>query len=748
MRVLLLLRGAPGCGKSTLIKNYGLQNYCLSSDDIRQQFGNIGIDAKGNSFVSFKDDTLVWQTVFSMLENRMKHGDFTVIDATNSKTSDMNEYRDLAESYRYRTFIIDMTDTPIEVCKEQNKQRLPYKIVPDEAIDKMYARFRNQGIPGRIKKITKNQIYDILTYKPANFSKFKKIVHIGDIHGCYTALMEYFKDGLSDDTIYIFTGDYVDRGIENDKTMEFLLSIYNKPNVKFIEGNHERWLYNYANDAPSRSKEFEFKTKPQLDAANIDKKEIREFYRHLGQCVYYTYGDKKVFICHGGIPRIPNLMVADIASEDLIKGVGEYKDSQIIAETWLKSTDENTYQIHGHRNIFGDPIQVNERVFNLEGQIEFGGHLRIVELTEDGFKTIEIKNTVFRERAEEVIDTKVQIESQIDSIQIGSIDELLVNMRNNKFIAEKKYGNISSFNFTSKAFYDKIWNEQTEKARGLYINTVEHTIVARGFDKFFKVNERSETKIDVLPYKLKFPVTAYVKENGYLGLVSYNSETDDLFITTKSSPDGDYAVWLSNQIHELISVDGIKFMKDYCKVNNVTLLFESINIEHDPHIIEYPKSTLYLLAIVKNEINFFQLPYDEIINVAQHLNINHKIKDREFNNWADLYKWYLKVTSPDYTKDINPVEGFVLEDSNGYMVKVKTEYYNFWKFMRGIVGPVLKQGYIRDTGALYNDISNDFYGFLRNIYNTTSKEDIEVMNKDIISLRKKFLEANPEYNKE
>lgn len=35
MRNLILMRGAPGCGKSTWIKEQGLEDYTLSPDNIR-----------------------------------------------------------------------------------------------------------------------------------------------------------------------------------------------------------------------------------------------------------------------------------------------------------------------------------------------------------------------------------------------------------------------------------------------------------------------------------------------------------------------------------------------------------------------------------------------------------------------------------------------------------------------------------------------------------------------------------------
>ena len=115
------------------------------------------------------------------------------------------------------------------------------------------------------------------------------------------------------------------------------------------------------------------------------------------------------------------------------------------------------------------------------------------------------------------------------------------------------FGNISSFNFTSIAFYDKIWDEQTTKARGLYLDTFKGKVAARAYDKFFNINERPETKFDMLQHKLQFPVTAYVKENGYLGIVSYDEYNDDLFIASKSTIDSQFAQWLKEAVYNQIT---------------------------------------------------------------------------------------------------------------------------------------------------------------------------------------------------
>lgn len=100
MRVLLLLRGSAGCGKSTWIEQNGLKPYTLSADDIRLLCQSPVLQVDGTRGISQNNDGTVWKTLFSLLEIRMQKGEFTVIDATNSKTSEMNRYKNMCETYR------------------------------------------------------------------------------------------------------------------------------------------------------------------------------------------------------------------------------------------------------------------------------------------------------------------------------------------------------------------------------------------------------------------------------------------------------------------------------------------------------------------------------------------------------------------------------------------------------------------------------------------------------------------------
>lgn len=725
MRILLLLRGSVGCGKSTWIEKNGLKLYTLSADDIRLLCQSPVMQVDGTEGISQANDNVAWKTLFGLLEVRMQKGEFTVIDATNSKTSEMNRYKEMCITYRYRIYCVDFTDIPIEEVKKRNANREVYKRVPEEVVDKMYSRFATQKIPSGIKVIKPDEL-DTIWLKRIDLSAYKRIHHIGDIHGCNTALQKYLSDndGMKDDEYYIFTGDYIDRGIENADVVKFLISIKDKKNVLMLEGNHERWLWLYANDCTGKSKEFELITKPSLEEAKISKKDIRQLYRKFGQCAYYKYGDNVYLVTHAGLSTVPGNL-SFVAADQMIRGVGGYHDFEKIAETFIKTTPDNFYQLHGHRNTKQVPVKVNDRVFNLEGNVEFGGCLRCVQVDRNGIHICEIKNDVFK-------TPEMQREQSVVS---SSTADVIIALRASRYIQEKKFGNISSFNFTPKAFSKGVWDEQTIKARGLYIDTVKGKVVARAYEKFFNINERKETKFDVLQHKLQFPVAVYVKENGFLGIVSYNEYEDDLFIASKSTIAGEFAGWLKDMLYAGVSADNIMKMKEYIKEHNVTFVFECVDMENDPHIIEYSESKLFLLDIVYNQMDFAKYEYEEMCHVADQFGLVHKEKAFEIATQQEFFDWYFEVLEEDYEYNENKIEGFVIEDSAGYMVKLKLAFYQFWKHMRAVSQETFKNGYIRNTSALTTPTANEFYAWVKELYHT---EDKDRMPGDICTLRRLF----------
>lgn len=748
MRTLLMLRGAPGCGKSTWIREHGLEPYALSADGIRMLCAGPKLTVDGGWMIDPTNDTAVWKTLFQLLEIRMQNGEFTVIDATNSKSTEMNKYKALCDEYKYRMFCVDMTGIPIETVKQRNVSREPLKRVPEAAIDKMYARFATQKIPSGITVIKPDEL-DRVFFRKIDLSSYDRVHVIGDIHGCWTALKQYFTDHVDPDEpndFFIFTGDYIDRGLENVEVLRFLMTIAEKPNVLLLEGNHERWLWLWANSRVCASKEFELVTRTQLEEAGIEKKDVRKLYRKMGQCAWFDYRGWEYFVTHAGVSALPENPTL-LSTHQMIHGVGSYNDFEAVENAWLRSTAPNCFQIHGHRNTKELPVQVNERCFNLEGRVEFGGCLRALQITPDGNETFEIQNTVFRPQ-EEMFQYRYQ-----NGKQKLSIPDIILEMRKNKYISEKQYGNISSFNFTKSAFYDKAWNDMTTKARGLYINIPKAKIVARAYDKFFNVGEREETKLESLRSRLEFPVKCYVKENGFLGIVSYNEEDGGLFITTKSNPEGDYASWFREDLYRILGEDKLGLIKAYSKEHNCSFVFECVDVDRDPHIIQYPETDCILLDIVYNEIPFRKMPFDEMRRVAYAIGLTHKELAETLESWQEFYDWYNAVTAEDYLFNGSHIEGFVIEGFNGYMAKVKLHYYHFWKYMRGIAHETLRKGYLEHAklASLTTPCANYFYGWLKQYReeklsanedpDRTAADIVAEIPHDIITLRSMFFES-------
>ena len=413
-----------------------------------------------------------------------------------------------------------------------------------------------------------------------------------------------------------------------------------------------------------------------------------------------------------------------------IHGVGAYPDAVNVDNTFYDSHarfvddkgNPEYYQIHGHRNVTREPIKINDSCFNLEGEVEFGGNLRIVTLTANGFMTREIQNDTFASIDYGEIDREIPLDD---------ISKVVEALRSTRFITEKTFGNISSFNFSKEAFTLGRWTRATVKARGLFINTNTNKIVARGYEKFFNLEERRETKIENLKNNLKFPLKGYLKENGFLGILGYDEEKDDFFIASKSTPNGDFAGYFKTLLYKELDADKLKELKSYLKLNKVSMVFEVIDINNDPHIIEYNASHLVLLDVIWNDINFKALPYDTLQKVATRFGF--KIKQLAYNidSWEEFEKLNESFDSIDFKYDGKYVEGFVFEDANGFMFKRKVAYYNKWKKLRTVAKAVIERGSYRNAGSFVDDDIIKFYRWLKeNRYNYTADTDIITIRND------------------
>lgn len=741
MRQLILLRGAAGCGKSTWIKENDLEAFTLCPDQVRLMIQTPIQTLEGNFQISQKNDSTVWKIIFDLLEKRMERGELTIIDATHSRVDLISRYKKLCDEYRYRLFVVDFTKIPADEIKRRNSLRPEYKRVPESAIDMMLARFESQPTPNYCQVIKPEEYHSIMKWKSQDFSKYEKIIHIGDIHGCYEPLKKYFDEfPMRDENLYCFIGDYIDRGIQNAEVINFLLNIYEKENVVLLEGNHERWLWLWSTNRNDniKSKEFLYKTLPKLEESNIDKTEVRKLYRRLQQVLIYNFSQENgrqytVIVNHAGISApVDNVIYMPLHS--FIHGVGNYGDD--IDNYWLKNVgDKQIIQIRGHRNTLNSPIQPNEKSFCLEGKVEFGKDLRIVELTRNGFITHEIQNTIYDQNLKDKFNKKHKI------IQAESMkpENALSILRSTRSVIEKKLSDrISSFNFSRNTFYDKDWNSITIRARGLFVDTTDGQIISRSYNKFFNIGELDSVNIESLRKTFVPPITGYIKENGYLGLLSVDPKTEEFFFASKSTNKGDFANWFKT-IFEGMNLD-LGLIKNYLLKSKSTMVFEVIDPINDPHIISYKDKSIILLDVIKNTYEYNKIDYDELVELSERIGIKSKQRGIILFTFDDFENYVNRMEKYEYKfNDKTIIEGMVFEDQNGAMVKKKCDYYFFWKDMRKLK-ETIAGGKIVQLSRLYTDKHNYFYGWVKN------KDREFLKNTDIISLRKLF-EKDGGFNK-
>lgn len=728
MRHLFATRGAPGSGKSTWIKNNGLEPFTLSADSIRLLFQSPVFDVEGRKIICQKNDKRVWELLLNLVEERMERGELIVVDATHSKSADWAKYKKLAEKYRYRVHSVDFSDVSLETCLKQNKSRDSYKFVPEQAIENLWTRTQTQNPPNWVKEVKPDKISQVLDIFPLDFNHYENIYIFSDVHSSWEPLKEFLETYKpTEKDFVIFNGDWFDRNDQVKEILKFWVEWHNRSNFLSTVGNHDvhfaKWAYEEKDKI--RSKEFIYGTMPLLEKAmeesGYDLGLMRNLVRKQARFAYFNYFGNNYFVCHGGIPTHKDLIFT--STQELIKGAGSYSEIGQVAESWIKNTLDTEIQIIGHRNMGclasedgRYPINFNDsnRVFLLEGGCEEGGHLRFVHLNRNEIKTIEIRNNHFRER------------KTIRGTTVNKNNEEILNiLRSSKDIYESKQGHISSFNFKKDVFFKNTWNEINSFARGLFFNT-NNDIVARFGVKCFNFEQVAETEERNLRKNLKWPVYNSLKVNGFLSLLGYDSVTDDLVFCSKSRVNGEFAENFE-RIFRAEHNDILPRLKDYLRESNLCLGFETIDPVNDPHIIKYEKEHVVLLDAYYRTVETKKVDYSLLKDIASSFGFSCKENAGEFDNWDDL-KSFLESSK---NKEI---EGYMLEDASGFQFKYKTSFYSFWKRVRTIAGTLAK-GQNYNTSSLTTPELNIVYAWLK-------KQNKNTLSLPVIEIREKFLNEN------
>lgn len=689
MRTLLLLRGVPGAGKSTFIKENHLEPYTLCADDFRLKISNPVLNVSGKFCISQEHDNEAWGLLYDALEKRMRRGDFTVIDATNISPKMLPHYKKLLDKYRYTAFYLNI-DVTLDEALKRNAEREEYKRVPEPEVRRMYAMYQTLKVPSYAKQI--HSLDEIMNYFVVDLDEYSDVCVIGDVHGCYTALSQLLSE-IKPGTKYIFVGDMFERGIENKQVMDFVLQHAKDKNFTFVMGNHDQRMLDWTMDNLIPDKKgrihLSYSFKKCLEeifgelggkAASKKKSEIRNALRRFVQAYAFTFHGKKYFICHGGIPAVPQMTL--ISSDQLTRGVGDYSlhIDNLYENSYELGHTQGFIQIHGHRcaeDLDAEKYNGTAHSVSLEGHVESGGVLKMLTIDKAlGQIITTVTNSVFdphiNEPKEYPGSTKDKIATKNPTTNAMIADP---DIR----VKEMKDHNLLSLNFSDKAFYKKHWNERTIQARGLFVDKDSGDIMMRSYNKFFNLYERPETKPEELEKSLSFPLSVYRKQNGFLGIMSVVD--GDVVLASKTQTSGQYAGYF-REIYDTLAEEEKAALKNLAEKHHCSFVFEVCHVE-DKHIIDFGKNHLWLLDAIPNSYEIG----GKDINKA----FSDKMKEQVPIVSGVMQKKVLLFNASsmqeviDYAKAHHhdrDIEGVVCQDQNGYMFKLKFHYYVTMKKLR------------------------------------------------------------------
>ena len=106
MRYLVFLRGVPGSGKSTFVRENNLEPYTISSDNVRLLLKPPILSVTGKPALLNKFNPRVWGLIHSLINPVWRTG---ISQFSNDKCikQDIAKYRKLVRTYRYTALCVD-----------------------------------------------------------------------------------------------------------------------------------------------------------------------------------------------------------------------------------------------------------------------------------------------------------------------------------------------------------------------------------------------------------------------------------------------------------------------------------------------------------------------------------------------------------------------------------------------------------------------------------------------------------------
>lgn len=281
---------------------------------------------------------------------------------------------------------------------------------------------------------------------------------------------------------------------------------------------------------------------------------------------------------------------------------------------------------------------------------------------------------------------------------------LLDAMASNDLVRVKESGvpGVVACNFTRKAFYKGVWDAQTVRARGLFLDKNTGAVVARGYDKFFNIGQSGApaTIRDLATDAAReardnecYNVTLRKKHNGFLAIVS--TINGNLTVLSKSGITA-YSCEAERILRAQIGDAGCERLRRVLADNNMSATFECIS-KRDPHMVYYTKDEMIFLDFINNAPDYDPVPLDAAFTTIRAVDPSMPVAESKI-----LAYWWMWENAADLANIITRMaekasrehsEGYVISYGDGRMAKIKTEWYTRAKWLR----PMVQNAILRDN---------------------------------------------------
>jgi protein phosphatase len=313
---LVVLIGSSGSGKSTWARKQFLPTEVVSSDACRAMIS----DDENDQSVSAE----AFRLLHFIVEERLRLGRLTVVDATNVKKESRESLLKLARQHHVLPVAVVFKINE-RICAERNAQRpdrrLPPYVLNQQTMNlrRSLGHLREEGfarthIFENVEAVEQTVIHRVPLWCDRR-SEVGPFDIIGDVHGCRSeleTLLEKLGCRRDETNIYspsegrriIFLGDLVDRGPDSVGVLKIVLDMVETGRAFWLPGNHDDKFYRHLQGNPVKISHGLADTIQQLEALAPEARQAltERYVQHYRRLVdHFVLDGGKLVVAHAGM---------------------------------------------------------------------------------------------------------------------------------------------------------------------------------------------------------------------------------------------------------------------------------------------------------------------------------------------------------------------------------------------------------------------------------------------------------------